>query len=224
MWAHPWDVERQPGRGRGTGGRGTAGRAPSNRPIRNPVSGALHFPGEAPAKKAAPSQPVISKTAAPPTDHPASRAPTTLAPPLKAVEGPFDNRRTGERVVRPPDSIPEAMRYAPCATAVALPAGLDASLVAASATPPQHQLLRARVCGYNGTGAFSRAPNLNALALPSARERVAGGGGASEVAYAAGRLVVLADVDTGAQRCYEAHTQIVTCLAIHPRGTARLRR
>ena len=90
--------------------------------------------------------------------------------PLRAAEGPFDSSRTGERSMRPPDpaTLPEAMKYPASATAVPLPTKFDTMLVPASARPPAQELRRASnggVCGYNGAGRASRAPNV--LALPS---------------------------------------------------------
>ena len=136
------------------------------------------------------------------------------------------------------------MKYPQCATAVPLPSRFDTMLVPASARAPAQDLRRAAsggLCGYNGFGLASRAPNMLVLPqkqahvplpvterLTSAREaRGAGHGGAgssrggagkAEVCYAAGRLAVLADADSHAQRAFEGHTQLVTCMAMHPNG------
>lgn len=120
---------------------------------------------------------------------------------------------------------------------------MDPKRIALSATPPEHEIRRAAVCGYDGFGRHSRAPNLLALSLsadaavaaraaappPSAgrgclynqSSAASGGGGAnySSLLYPSGRLAVLLDPVTGEQRCYDGHTQLVTAIAMHPAGT-----
>ena len=163
----------------------------------------------------------------PPKHYPAAHAPEMEHRPLQASSGPFDPGGAGERRLLKPDpaSLPEAMRYQQCATPVPLPTKFDTGAVVKSAQLPSPELRRAvvgGVCGYNGNGVYSRAPNLLALSggvLGAGR----GGGGAAaggrkpEVCHAAGRLCVMTDVSSGAQRCYEAHTQLVTCIAMHPK-------
>ena len=205
-----------------------------------------------PAAAVAPSRDISARgtTQQRPTPRPTAASPpaaiAAVERPLRAVEGPFDSGRSGERSMRPPDpaSLPEAMKYPQCATAVPLPSRFDTMLVPASARAPAQDLRRAAsggLCGYNGFGLASRAPNMLVLPqkqahvplpvterLTSAREaRGAGHGGAgssrggagkAEVCYAAGRLAVLADADSHAQRAFEGHTQLVTCMAMHPNG------
>lgn len=156
----------------------------------------------------------------PPSNHPAAHPPPTQ-PPLRAERGPFDPGGAGDRRVGKPEvaSLPEAMRYPQCATAVPLPTRWDTQDVPRSAQPPSQELRRSvvgGVRGYNGNGIHSRAPNL--IALPGGIVAGGGGGRHPETCHAAGRLCVVTDVSSGAQRCYEAHTQLVTCIAVHPSG------
>ena len=234
-WAHPWDDAPKSRRGIiGGGGRGNGHNAGANK--RNPITGELAL--EQAVWSDVGKQVVAAAHA---KDHKAFAGvpkpkyegdrfqppPSTM---LTAVTGPFDMNGQGVRDVRAPERLPEAMRYAQCQTAVPVPSKLDRSLVSESGRLPSQYLKRAGkggVCGYNGNGIHSRAPNVLALPLASgdgaadarARRESPSASTTSEICYAAGRLAVLSHVESGQQRCYEAHTQPITCLALHPSNT-----
>lgn len=229
MWHHPWDAHKAP-------------PPQSNRPRRDPRTQQLQQPGswsntgaqivgaaQAAGSKAFSATPTPSSARGNayrqlPENQPAS-GPPAMPPVLRAEEGPFDPMGEGERRVAQPakHALPEALRYPQCQTAVPLPTNFDPALIQASARPPVHELRKAPVggvCGYSGAGVHARAPNILALPLPPSGvvPRGAHNPPKSEAMYAAGRMCVIVDVATHQQRCYTQHTQLVSCVAMHPNG------
>ena len=99
------------------------------------------------------------------------------------LNGPFDRnsgkpgtQRRGARLVRPPDELPQMVKYRHCRTPLLVPPGFDGNLITRSAQPPQWALERTVVHGYNGLGKHNRSPNLFSLPDGVLLDELGGGG------------------------------------------------